>query len=137
MKDLEMISYDVVQLDYLTNLEEDTEYNLEISINYALNYAEDDKILLAESEIEIEDEDHEGLFRLAFTSNALFSYMNDNLTDELREKYHRATVELINPLWNETLAQFADLADIPPIDLGQPDLEDAEVVFEDSNEKLN
>ena len=137
MKDLELLSYDVLALDFYNNMEEDTEYGLEISINYSLNYAEEDKMLVAEAEIEIEEEEHDGKFRLAFSSAALFSYIKDNLDDDMRKQYHKESVEMINPLWNETLAKFADLADIPAIDLGEPDIDDAEVFFEDGTEKLN
>ena len=135
--DLEFVTYDVVQLDFLNNMEEDTEYELEISINYQLNYAEDDKMLVADCVIEIEDEDHKGDFRLSFNSMALFSYMQDNLTDEIREKYHRETVRILNPKWNDTLAKFSDLADIPLIELEEPDPDDVEIVFEDGSENLN
>ena len=135
--DLEFVTYDVVQLDFLNNMEEDTEYELEISINYQLNYAEDDKMLVADCVIEIEDEDHKGDFRLSFNSMALFSYMQDNLTDEIREKYHRETVRILTPKWNDTLAKFSDLADIPLIELEEPDPDDVEIVFEDGSENLN
>ena len=135
--DLEFVTYDVVQLDFLNNMEEDTEYELEISINYQLNYAEDDKMLVADCVIEIEDEDHKGDFRLSFNSMALFSYMQDNLNDQIREEYHRETVRILTPLWNETLNKFSDLADIPLIELEEPDPDEVEIVFEDGTENLN
>ena len=136
-KDLEFVQYDVVQFDFLNNMEDDTEYELEISINYQLNYAEDDKMLVADTVIEIEDETHKGDFRLAFNSMALFSYMKDELTDEIREEYHRETVRILNPLWNDTLAKFSEIADIPAIELEEPDPDEVEIVFEDGSENLN
>ena len=107
MRGLKHIDDEIIELSYKKNISEDKDLDLEISINYRLDFDEDARMCYGNAEIEIDDDEHTQL--------------------EIRRQLHAETVVELNPQWNSLLTNLTMLAGIPPIELEPMEFEDAEI----------
>lgn len=126
MRGLKHIDDEIIELSYKKNISEDKDLDLEISINYRLDFDEDARICYGNAEIEIDDDEHTQL-EIRIHTIGIFSYKADILTDEIRRQLHAETVVELNPHWNSLLTNLTMLAGIPPIELEPMEFEDAEI----------
>ncbi len=139
MSDLEFISNEIVEMNFFNQLdaEEEVDMEVEISVELTLNYNEDDRVILADGILDIEDGAREDAFGISLHTLTMFSYIGDDLTDDIRRQYHVQAMNVINPIWNEILANISAMTESPLIELETPDMDDADIVFEDRDVRLN
>ena len=113
MRGLKHIDDEIIELSYKKNISEDKDLDLEISINYRLDFDEDARMCYGNAEIEIDDDEHTQL-EIRIHTIGIFSYKADILTE-------------LNPHWNSLLTNLTMLAGIPPIELEPMEFEDAEI----------
>lgn len=135
VKDFEYLDYMIQQISYENNIDEE-DFDIEVSVNYTLNFDEDSRIAFGECDIFVDDDLHEGKLSIHVKTVGIFSYTMNVLTDDVRKKYHMESISVLNPKWRETLLNITSLVEIPPIELEDLDIDEAEVIL-DNSEILN
>lgn len=135
VKDFEYLDYMIQQISYENNIDEE-DFDIEVSVNYTLNFDEDSRIAFGECDIFVDDDLHEGKLSIHVKTVGIFSYTMNALTDDVRKKYHMESISVLNPKWRETLLNITSLVEIPPIELEDLDIDEAEVIL-DNSEILN
>lgn len=126
MKGLKHIDNEIIELSYKKDIDEEKDLELEISVDYRLDFDEDARMCYGDAQISIDDDEHSQL-RIRVHTVGIFSYKVDTLTDDIRRQLHAATVEELNPQWSNLVSNLTMLAGIPPIELEPMEFEDAEV----------
>lgn len=137
MRDFEYIDYIIQQLSYENNLDEDDyDMDIEVSVNYSLNFDEESRMAFGECDIFVDDDMHQDKLTIHIKAIGIFSYNINSLTDDIRKKCHIESLRILNPKWRDTLLKVTELVEIPPIELEDLQIDEAEV-FIDNSENLN
>lgn len=127
MRDLEYLDIDILGMKYSKDIEEGDDLDIEVSINYTLNFDEEEKMAFGECFLNIDDENHEGKLSIELHTVGIFSFMAAELTDDIRRVYHKESIRVLNPKWNELIYRLTELADIAPIELEEMEIEDGDI----------
>lgn len=136
MRDLEYLDLDILGMKYSKDIEEGDDLDIEVSINYTLNFDEEERMAFGECYLNIDDDNHEGKLSIEIHTVGIFSYMADTLTDDLRKLFHKESIRVLNPKWNDLIYRFTELADIAPIELDLMEIEDDDITL-GGGENLN
>lgn len=130
MNDFTFVDMNIDGITYRNNVfeeEMEVEVNIEVNIEYQMAFDEDSKMGFGSCEIMIEDENYEDLFTLNISTTGVFSYTAPELTDDLRKRYHKESIEILNPMWRDTILKITELAGIPPIVLEDLEVDEDEI----------
>ena len=135
VKEFDFIDYMIQQISYENNIDEE-DFDIEVSVNYTLNFDEESMIAFGECDIFVDDELHQGLLSIHVKTVGIFSYTMSALTEDMRRKYHIESISILNPKWRDTLLKITSLVELPPIELEDLEIDETEVIL-DNRETLN
>ncbi len=120
MSRLQLTNASIDDFTFQKNVRTDVRIRLEATVKFAVRYNAAQNEYAGDALITVQDAGHEGLFRLKFHHIGVFScaeLRGENLSEAEQRALHREAAEVMQPLWNQTVAVFAALVGIPPIHL--------------------
>lgn len=126
---LNLKSCEITELEYKKNIRQSGQIALETSVAYNLRFADREKICIGECKIVVRDKNHEGKILLRINHAGKFVHDVDELTPELKRKFHIETAKALYPFWNTALSNLVTVTGLPPMVLRPPEIDEGDVVL--------